>query len=166
MWVKTNIHPPGFISDIMHIKTSAAVSISVSWSTQSPIEFHLNKVTLQSRLFLDTQNLIVAHLLKWKLCGKSLQYNNKSNFYAIICVMTLLQIHPEIFENAQTDRRKWGWRHNVGSQSCDAVSPSWAQLPIGSAGYRLLKEKWSRWETGLLDLCGLYGKGQRRLQDC
>lgn len=50
--------------DIIHVNTRAAVIISVSWSTQSPTEFHLN---------------------------------NTSNFYANMCVMTVLQMHPEIF---------------------------------------------------------------------
>lgn len=113
---------------------------------------------LQSSLCLDTQKPILAHLLKWKLCGKSIQYNNKSNFYANKCNDGAPNAHwdilPRCSEDAQTDRRKWGWRHKVGSQSCgavQAVNPSWvATHTIGSVWYHLLKEKQSRWETSLL----------------
>lgn len=110
---------------------------------------------LQSSLFLDTQKLISAHLLKWKVCGKSIQYNNKSNFYVNMCndgaPNAPWDILPRCSENTQTEE-------NEDEDTKLAVSHVtlcrlWAQAGrqlAQSAWYHLLKEKWSRWETSLL----------------
>lgn len=189
MWVRTTRHPAGLISDLplsrytCQHKCSSEHQCVLVHPESNWIEFkhHL----LQLSLFLERQNLILAHILKWNLYGKCIQYNNKPNFSAYICVMTVRQMRPEIFfpDALRTDRQK---KMKVKTQSwqsvmwcCAGCEPrlggnSHAQLSVLSPFKTEMKQVGNKSSPQILclilkitkDSCGLYGQSQQRLQDC